>query len=400
MTSRRNSDRPSHVRRRAPSSGRPAPPKLKLKPATSARVAVRRRVEPTNTLPLPARILLVAAVLALGAVTLVGATGGIGRLVSAFGTSLSGILASVVTSPSPTPAPAGVSRSPLIAAPDEPYTNQPRVDLSISVPTAVAGKPDVRVRVYLALEGQSPAPITEVPVGITPKVVVPVDLTAGRNDFTASVISPGGESEPSPVVTYILDNEAPKITLTSPKDKATINAATVDLVGKVQARSRLIARNESNGSSVTGVSGADGGFTLSLALGTGTNSIRISATDPAGNGDELALSVVRGTGTLAVALSASTYRISVGSLPAPIQLVAVVTDPDGRPLKGAVVTFSLTLPKIQAITYEARTEADGRVAFSTTIPKGVDIGTGLATVLVTTNGFGQTTDRSVITVVK
>jgi hypothetical protein len=40
------------------------------------------------------------------------------------------------------------------------------------------------------------------------------------------------------------------------------------------------------------------------------------------------------------------------------------------------------------------------VAFSTTIPKGADVGTGLASVLVNTTSFGQTTGRSVITVVK
>jgi hypothetical protein len=400
MTTRRDSDRPSHVRRRPPSSGRPAPGKIKLKPTTPARVAVRRRVEPRSSLPLPAQILLAAAVVSLGVVTLVGATGGLGRLVSAFGTSLSGILTSVVTSPSPTPAPVAVSRSPLIASPDEPYTNQKRVDLSVSVPTSVAGQSDVRVRVYLALEGQAAAPITEVAVGLTPKVVVPVDLSTGRNDFTASVIGPGGESEPSPVVTYILDTEAPKITISSPKDGAVVNAATVDLVGKVQARSRLLARNDSNGSSITGTSGADGSFTLTLPLATGSNAIKIGATDPAGNGGELGVTVVRGTGALSVALTASTYRISVASLPAAMELVAVVTDPDGRPLRGAVVVFSLTLPKIPAITYEAHTGADGKVTFSTTIPKGVDIGSGLVSVLVNTNSYGQTTDRSVITVVK
>jgi hypothetical protein len=400
MTTRRNSDRPAHVRRRPPSSGRPAPPKIKLHSATSARVAVRRRVEPRGRLPLPARILLVSAVVMLGAVTLVSASGGLGRMVSAFGTGVSGILANVVLVPSPTPAPVAVSRSPLISSPEEPYTNQSRIDLSVSVPTAMVGQSDVRVRVYLALEGQSAAPITEVAVGLTPRVVVPVDLTGGRNDFTATVIGPGGESEPSPVVTYILDAEPPVINVTSPKDGATVNADKVDLVGKVQARSRLIARNTSNGSSITGVSGADGSFSLSLPLATGTNGITISATDPAGNGSELALSIVRGTGALTVALSASAYRISAASLPAPIQLVAVVTDPDGRPLRGAVVVFSLTLPGIPAITYEARSGTDGKVTFSTTIPKGVDVGTGLLTVLVNTDNLGQTTDRSVITVVK
>jgi hypothetical protein len=201
-------------------------------------------------------------------------------------------------------------------------------------------------------------------------------------------------------VTYILDTEAPTITLTSPKDGATVNAEAVKLVGKVQARSRLIARNDSNGSSITATSGASGSFTVSLPLATGSNTLKLSATDPAGNGGELALTVVRGTGALTAALSASTYRISVASLPAPMQLFAFVTDPDGRPLRNALVTFSLTLPKIPAITYEARTGDDGKVAFSTTIPKGVDIGSGLASVLVNTDEHGQTTDRSVITVVK
>jgi hypothetical protein len=350
-------------------------------------------------LPLPTRILLVAAVVLLGTVTLIAGTGGLGRMASAFGSSLSGILASVVSA-SPTPAPVAVSRSPLIASPEEPYTNQPRIDLAVTVPTDVAGQSDVRIRVYLSLEGQAAAPILELAVGLTPKLVIPVDLTAGRNDFTATVIGPGGESEPSPVVTYILDGEAPKITLTSPKDGATVNAETVKLVGKVQARSRLIARNDSNGSSITGTSKADGSFTLTLPLSTGSNALKIAATDPAGNAGELALAVVRGTGALTVALSASTYRLSVAALPLPMQLFAFVTDPDGRPLRNALVTFSLTLPKIPAITYEARTGTDGRVAFSTTIPKGVDIGSGLASVLVNSDEHGQATDRSVITAVK
>ena len=395
---RGGSDRPSHVRRRPPSSGRPAPAKVKLRPASPTRISARSRVHPRRSLPLPARLLLLTAVAALGAVTLFAWTGGIGKLVSAFGSNLTGILGTVGVVATPTPASVAVSRSPLIAAPAEPYINQAKVDLQITVPTAMTTEAGAKVRIYLALEGQQAAPIKEAAVGATPKLVVPVDLTAGRNDFTATVIGAGGESEPSPVVTYILDGDPPTITLTAPKSGATINAATVDLVGKVQARSRLIARNESNGSTATGTSAADGSFTLVLPLGTGSNALKIAATDPAGNPGELALTVVRGTGVLAVSLSASTYRISVAALPLPISLVAVVTDPDGQPLRGATVTFSLTLPKIPAITHQGRTGADGKLTFSTTIPQGLDVGSGLATVLVTTNNFGQATGRSVITV--
>jgi hypothetical protein len=371
---------------------------VKLKPAQPTRIAARKRVEPRGSFPLLARILLLSAVAALGAVTLFAWTGGIGKLVGAFGTSLTGILGTVGVVASPTPAPVAISRSPLIAAPAEPYINQAKVDLQITIPIAMTNQTGAKVRIYLALEGQQAAPIKDVPVGATPKLVVPVDLTVGRNDFTATVITAGGESEPSPVATYILDTETPAITLTAPKSGATINAATVDLVGKVQARSRLVARNESNGSTATGTAGADGAFTMVLPLASGSNAVKITATDPAGNAGELTLTVVRGTGVLAVALSSSTYRISVAALPQPITLVAVVTDPDGQPLKGAVVTFSLTLPKIPAITFEGRTGADGKLTFSTTIPKGIDVGSGLATVLVNTNNYGQATGRSAITV--
>jgi hypothetical protein len=58
----------------------------------------------------------------------------------------------------------------------------------------------------------------------------------------------------------------------------------------------------------------------------------------------------------------------------------------------------LTLPKIPAITFDAKTGADGRAVFSTTVPKGVDTGTGVATILVTTASFGETTARVAMSV--
>jgi len=274
------------------------------------------------------------------------------------------------------------------------------VSLQITVPASMVGESDGRVRIYLALEGQAPAPITEAPVGATTQLLVTVELTQGRNDFTATTISSGGESEASPVVTYILDQDAPTISITSPKSGSAVSGSTVKLEGKVQARSRLVARNESNGSSTTGSAGDDQKFSLTLSLQSGTNKILITATDPAGNVGELSMSVVRGSGRLSATLAASSYRISVGSLPTSIQLVATVTDPAGNPLSGASVTFSLTLPKIPAITFEATTGADGRAVFTTTIPQGVDPGSGLASILIMAEGQGQTTAQVAITVVK
>ena len=115
-----------------------------------------------------------------------------------------------------------------------------------------------------------------------PKTVIPVELTKGINDFSVSIVGPGGESDPSAVVRYVFDAAPPKITITSPKNNAVVNGKAVTIKGKTQARTTLLARNDANGSSIAGTAGADGTFTLSLALAAGVNKITITGTDPAG----------------------------------------------------------------------------------------------------------------------
>jgi hypothetical protein len=264
----------------------------------------------------------------------------------------------------------------------------------------MAGDEDHRIRVYLALEDQEPAAIEEVPIGATPKNIVPVELTKGINDFTVTIVGPGGESDPSPVVRYVLDQSKPGIKLASPKDGDEVNRKTVELKGRSQARATLIARNTSNGTSISGTAGTDGLFSLKLPLDRGRNVIVIQATDPAGNVKEIELTVRRGTGKLTASVSASDYRISRRDLPQTIRLVAEVDDPDGTALEGARITFTLSIPGIPTITGEATTNGNGRAAFETAIPKGADRGTGSAAILVKTDEFGSTSDNTVITITK
>ena len=120
-----------------------------------------------------------------------------------------------------------------------------------------------------------------------PKTVIPVQLTDGINDFTVTIVGPGGESDPSLVVRYVFDDAPPKITITSPKNNATVNSKAVEIKGKTQARTTLLARNEANGSSIAGTAESDGTFTLSVALSAGANKITIDGTDPAGNASEV-----------------------------------------------------------------------------------------------------------------
>ncbi len=398
MTSRRG--RVSQVKPRPPSNGRPAPSRIKGRPAVTSRIATHRRVERGGRLPFVARIAFALMLVALGAGVLYAATGGLGRVAAALGTSMGGFIDGLTATASPKATDLVLSDAPVIAPATEPYTNVDTVDLVIMVPAAVVGRDDTSVRVYLALGDQPAAPIEDVPVGTTRQLVVPVQLTDGQNGFTATIVGPAGESESSAIVTWVLDTAAPKITLTSPKNGATVNRAAVVLNGKTQARSSVVAHNDANNASATGEAGSDGTFQLTVPIEAGSNAIRIGATDPAGNTAELVVSVRRGSGKLTANLSASVYRFSAKRLPDPLTLTVAVTDPDGRPVADAEVTFTLSIPGFPVVVAPATTDANGRASYRTTVNKGATVGTGPATVQVTTSEFGSTSDQTVITITK
>ena len=321
-------------------------------------------------------------------------------MIGALSTSLNGFFDKIVATPVPSATALLAADAPVVATPSEPYTNQATVDLVITIPSVTIGSTTARLRVYLTLEGQEPAAIAEVPIGNTIRMIVPVDLTPGRNDFHATIAESGVESEPSPVVTYILDTDPPKIVLTSPKAGGTVNSSTAALIGTTQPRTTLLAQNTTNGQSFSGVAGTDGTFTLSLALEPGLNSITITGRDPAGNNGELAVTLIRGNGKLTASLTSSAYRIATSSLPISLQLSVLVIDPDGQPVSGASVTFTLTVPGIPPVAKDAVTGADGRATFSTTLPKGVTTGNGIATAFVSTTQYGTTSGAKTINVVK
>jgi hypothetical protein len=350
-------------------------------------------------MPFVGRLILALALVALGLGVLYVGMGGVGKVVGAVGSTVGGFVKNITATPSPQPSIATISGAPSVQAPAEPYTSADTADLVVAVPSDVVGDPGTRLRIYLALQDQAPAAIDEVPIaGST--TVVPVTLTKGVNDFSVTLIGPAGESDHSAVVRFIQDSVAPKITIGSPKSGAVVNRAAVTITGKTQGRTTLIARNAANGASITGVALADGTFSLTLAIAAGTNAITIDGTDPAGNVGKAELVVKRGTGKLTVSLSASAYQISRGKLPQSIQLSATATDPDGRALAGADVTFTLAIPGIPVVPADARTSAKGIATFTTIIPKGAYIGLGSAAVRVTSTDFGSIDDSIPITIKK
>jgi hypothetical protein len=398
MTSR--SQRPSQVRPRAPSTGRPVPSKRPTqRQPTPGRIAPHRKIDRGPGLPLWAQLLLVVAIVALGAAILFSGMGLLGKVVAGIGSAFSGAITQVTATASPSPTPAVAPNAPTLTPPTESYTNQPKIDLTGLIPSSYIGRSGATIRVYRALASASPTQIAEIPVGVTPGFIVPdITLGNGRNDFTATIVDPGGESAPSKVVTYVLDTTKPKITITAPTKDALVNDKTVTIAGKTQARSAMVAKNQANSASITATAGDDGSFSMILAISTGTNAIQITATDPAGNQTVTAISVIRGSGKLSAKLTASRYQFAQGSLPMNITLSVAVTDPNGRPLDGAAVTLTLTPPGVGPITQTLTTDATGTAIWQTAIPAGASPGKGIAAALVETTAFGTTTAQTVITI--
>ncbi len=345
------------------------------------------------------KAILVVALAALGIAVFMTASGGVGKLVGALGNSMFGFVDKITSTPAPSATELIVAGAPLITPPSEPYTNQTSVDLQITVPSGEVGRTTARLRVYLTPEDGTRAQVALVPMGTTIRMVVPVTLEPGRNDFQATIVESGLESDASPVVSFILDTQPPKIVLKDPLDGGTVNADTATFTGQTQPRTSLVVKNATNGTSISGQAGSEGLFALILPLEAGSNVISITGTDPAGNVGTLSLTVIRGSGTLTASLTASAARISTASLPVPLQLNVRVLNPDGQPVVGANVTFTLTLPGIPPISKDGVTGEDGRSSFTTTLPKDVTAGAGLATVLVATTDFGETSSQKAITIV-
>jgi Glucodextranase, domain B len=398
----RHGGRPSQVRPRSPSNGRPAPSKIRAVGPSPTRLARHRRIERRRSLPLVVKASLALAVVALSLGVLWVASGSVGPVIAAAVRGFGGLVTSlgaVVSSPDPTAAPP-VPDAPTIVSPEEPYTNADNVDITVRVPTSVVGLPDYSVRLWVTLADTPASVLTEVAVGPTSTLVIAaVPLSRGRNDIQASIVGPGGESERSAIATWVQDTSKPKLTIISPKDKSSTTKSSITIKGKTQARSSVRLRNNTNGATTTADADADGLFGAKIAVTAGSNSIEITTTDPAGNTNSVTLTIRRGSGKLVVALTGTVYRLKASKLPRTLSFKVTVTGPDGKRVAGATALFTVSVPGLEAIvSSQLPTRSDGTATFTTTIPAGALAGSGLATVLVTTDTSGQGTDRQVLTV--
>lgn len=398
MTSRRGA---SHVRPRPPSSGRPVQA-VKVRAPDQRRVRQHRGLDARRPrAPLVTRTLLALSVVLLAGAAFVLASGGIGPILSSLGTAFESAVGRLTATPVPTDSTLPPTDSPRIASPRQPFTNEAMVNLSVTVPAEAVGDPAARVRIYLALEGLEPAPVGDWQVGSTSLMVIPFELEKGRNVISATLVrSATAESEHSPVVTWILDLNPPKINIESPEDGDDVETPQALIRGSTQADATLVARNAANSASISTVAARDGSFEFELPLVHGDNEIEITATDPAGNRNTKKLTLVQGSTEMRINLRASSYTISVKNHPSSLQLVVVVDDPSGDPIAGATAFFTLQIPGLAPISNELVTGADGRATFTTPLIGELEKGSGVGTVLVTSETYGEKTDRVSLTFVK
>ncbi|HYO43931.1 MAG TPA: Ig-like domain-containing protein [Candidatus Limnocylindrales bacterium] len=379
---------------------------MRTRPVTPSptRLAGYRRIERRRGLPVVIKAFLAVAVITLGGAILWVSSGAVGPFVSSAVAGFGGLVSKVgvvAGSPAVTAAPE-IPDAPSIDAPPETFTNRDTVNVTVNVPTSVTGIEGYTVRLYVTLKDADPVILVESPVGETAvQVMTGVTLSAGRNDIQAAVFGPGGESERSEVAAWILDTSKPKVSVISPKNNAQVQKTTIKVRGKSQAGAEIRLQNANNGAIATTRAGADGLWAATIEVGIGGNAITVTATDPAGNQNTTSFSVRKGSGKLTAVLTASSYRFRASRLPRSIILRVVVTDPEGRRLSGATALFTVSVPGIEAIvSSEITTNGDGVATFQTNIPSGATKGSGLATVLVTSDGDGNVTDRQVLTIVE
>ena len=350
-------------------------------------------------MPFVGRLILALAVVSLGLGVVYVGISGIGTVVGAVGSTVGGFVDGVTATASPAPSFAEISDAPSVDAPEEPYTRAATTDLASRSRTTSSTKAESKLRIYLALKDQEPAPIDEVPIA-GPVTIVPVTLTKGMNDFTVTIVGPGGESDPSPVVRFIQDQVPPKITVSSPKSGAIVNGKAVTIKGKTQGRTTLIARNATNGASITSDALADGTFSLTLAIAPGREPHHDRRHRPGGQcqRDRLRRQARdrQADGLAGLVRVSDPARRTALWPPADRQC-----ERSGWPAAGrSQRDLHPVHPGIPTITAEGTTSANGIATFRTTIPKGADLGQGSATVLVSSDEFGSTQDFTVITIAR
>jgi hypothetical protein len=229
------------------------------------------------------------------------------------------------------------------------------IAVTVDVPDEVSvPKKHLELHVYTGSEITT----LEKPKPGTTVTVQGVRLVPGENTLTAALGSPAGPGPVSDPVVVTLDEDAPRLTISSPKNKYETyeNGVTVEFSSEVGARVRI--RNEANKfdqpEEVVNSSG-EGSIFVPLKRGV-KNHIVATSVDQAGQPQEAFVNVFRIDGRPRVKLK---FPEAVNP-PEEIRIVAEVSDADGKPMPDAEVYFNLGGPNRTTLSESRTTNAKGR----------------------------------------
>jgi hypothetical protein len=351
-------------------------------PAPSPERLRHRKRRRQASVPLFAKVFLALALVAMAGATTLAASGVLGGAFSHLGGTVAGIFSAQLNGASPTPLPFIAPDAPRLVLSGTGWTNQSDFEVHGFVPLGLGDQRGYSVRVYVNgdLAGESPLRGTQ-------DFTLTVPIPDGPSVITATIAGPSGEGAESAPLQVVFDDTPPVVKITAPKKGATIKADTVIVKGTTQADSTVTVRNDTNGGRASGIA-AGGAFAIEIGIAGGPNDLHITAVDPAGNSTTSTLSVVGGTGGARATVPLAKSTVTLKSLPAALGASVRVIGADGKVVNGAVVVFTIQIPGIGPVQSPGILTVNGTASFDTQIPKGATKGTGLVTVLVTSDAYG------------
>ncbi len=205
-----------------------------------------------------------------------------------------------------------------------------------------------------------------------------IPLKRGQNRITVALANAAGAGQPSEPVVIVVDDRPPKLEVKEPTDGSTVNSALATVRGVTEPGLTVTVRNPGFGATEEAVADERGVFITEIRLDKATNRLEVQTSDAAGNESRRSVSVVRGDTDPQARLTLSKPRLLQADLPQSITIRFDLDDPDGRPIDGATVTFTLTLPGLDTVTYTTQT-ADGVARWEGVLIQGASKGNGWVT---------------------
>ena len=191
--------------------------------------------------------------------------------------------------------------------------------------------------------------------------------------------------EPSPALATVPatpDQQAPDIRVTQPTADQTIYTDSVTLRGRTDSGADLAVLDEASNEHLPVEVDPDGRFTATIPLDVGHNWLTLTSSDQAGNVARQRVDLTRTASKGSIELSIDPQSIDLAALPQQVHISAAITDDVGQPAENAPVTFSVSPPNAQTMTY-ATTALHGRASWPSLIihDDGLAAGQWLVTVV-------------------